>query len=89
MIEEEVNEISRAYVTDYWFDDDEEKDVTDLLNSDEWEAILEDDIIPDDSSVHEQIDSSSGQHEQHSSTMNTSFHYFSGLYNSFVRNFKS
>jgi hypothetical protein len=38
MIEEEVNEISRAYVTDYWFDD-VEKDVTDLLNSDEWETV--------------------------------------------------
>lgn len=38
MMEEEVNEISRAYVTDYWFDD-VEKDVTDLLNSDEWETV--------------------------------------------------
>lgn len=38
MMEEEVNEISRAYVTDYWFDD-VEKDVIDLLNSDEWETI--------------------------------------------------
>ncbi len=37
-MEEEVNEISRAYVTDYWFDD-VEKDVTDLLNSDEWETV--------------------------------------------------
>lgn len=38
MMEEEVNEISRAYVTDYWFDD-VDKDVTDLLNSDEWETV--------------------------------------------------
>ena len=37
-MEEEVNEICRAYVTDYWFDD-VEKDVTDLLNSDEWETV--------------------------------------------------
>lgn len=37
-MEEEVNEISRAYVTDYWFDD-VDKDVTDLLNSDEWETV--------------------------------------------------
>lgn len=37
-MEEEVNEICRAYVTDYWFDD-VERDVTDLLNSDEWETV--------------------------------------------------
>ncbi len=41
MIEKEVNEISRAFITDYWFDDDDddEKDEVDPLNSDEWEAI--------------------------------------------------
>ena len=45
MMEEEVNEISRAYVTDYWFDD-VEKDVTDLLNSDEWETVPQGKSIP-------------------------------------------
>jgi hypothetical protein len=70
MMEEEVNEISRAYVTDYWFDD-VEKDVTDLLNSDEWETVpqgifsnlqifsivflIVDYNIPDDPSIHERI----------------------------------
>ncbi len=41
MIENEVNEISRTYVTDYWFDDeeDEEKAIKDILNSYEWETI--------------------------------------------------
>jgi hypothetical protein len=41
MIEKDVNEISRAFITDYWFDDDDddEKDEVDPLNSDEWEAI--------------------------------------------------
>jgi hypothetical protein len=40
IIEKDVNEISRAFITDYWFDDeDNEKDVTDILNNDEWEAI--------------------------------------------------
>ena len=35
---EEVNEISRAYVTEYWFDD-VEQDVIDLLKNDEWETV--------------------------------------------------
>lgn len=38
MIEEEVNEISRAYVTDYWFDDIE-KEFLDLINIEDWETI--------------------------------------------------
>ncbi|UJR21103.1 hypothetical protein I4U23_024203 [Adineta vaga] len=56
MMEEEVNEISRAYVTDYWFDD-VEKDVTDLLNSDEWETVPQDYHIPEDPSIHERLGS--------------------------------
>ena len=38
MMEEEVNEISRAYVTEYWFDD-VEQDIIDLLKNDEWETV--------------------------------------------------
>jgi hypothetical protein len=43
MIEKDVNEISRAFITDYWFDDEDndEKDEADPLNNDEWEAISE------------------------------------------------
>lgn len=71
MMEEEVNEICRAYVTDYWFDD-VEKDVTDLLNSDEWETVPQskknqhflfffiivfdsDYMFPEDPSIHEHL----------------------------------
>jgi len=42
MIEREINEISRTFISDYWFDDDdglEEKDVTDILADYEWESI--------------------------------------------------
>ncbi|CAF3698911.1 unnamed protein product [Rotaria sp. Silwood1] len=44
MIEEEVNEISRTYVTDYWFDD-VEIDVMDFLNNHEWETIPPQDYL--------------------------------------------
>ena len=40
-VERDVNEISRTFITEYWFDDDEEKDATDFLNSGEWEAIAD------------------------------------------------
>ncbi|CAF5094747.1 unnamed protein product, partial [Rotaria sp. Silwood1] len=42
--EEEVNEISRTYVTDYWFDDIE-IDVMDFLNNHEWETIPPQDYL--------------------------------------------
>ncbi|CAF0884523.1 unnamed protein product [Rotaria sp. Silwood1] len=91
MLEEEVNEISRAYVTDYWFDD-VEKDVIDLLNSDEWETIPQDYLIPDDPSIHERIislPSTSGQ--QHQSVMSGSIDFLrnrgSSLFNSVFRSF--
>jgi len=74
-MEEEVNEISRAYVTDYWFDD-VEKDVTDLLNSDEWETVPQDYNIPEDPSVHERLGSlpnlTGYQQPQHLSVMSGS-----------------
>ena len=48
ILENDVNEISRTFVTDYWFDDDnnnnnnnDEKDIGDILNSNEWEAVPE------------------------------------------------
>ncbi|CAF0766473.1 unnamed protein product [Didymodactylos carnosus] len=45
MIEREVNDISRAYVTDYWWDDFEKYD---MLNGDDWETVPQDYNIPDD-----------------------------------------
>ncbi|CAF0839924.1 unnamed protein product [Adineta ricciae] len=93
MMEEEVNEISRAYVTDYWFDD-VEKDVTDLLNSDEWETVPQDYHIPEDPSIHERLGSlpsiSGQQHQtQHLSVMSGSIGFLknkgSTLFNSVFR----
>ncbi|CAF0968761.1 unnamed protein product [Adineta steineri] len=76
MMEEEVNEISRAYVTDYWFDD-VEKDVTDLLNSDEWETVPQDYHIPEDPSIHERLGPlpSLSTQQQHISVMSGSFDF--------------
>lgn len=37
-MEEEVNELSRGYVTEYWFDD-VERDSNNIVNSDEWETV--------------------------------------------------
>ncbi|CAF0841091.1 unnamed protein product [Rotaria sordida] len=91
MMDEEVNEISRAYVTDYWFDD-VEKDVIDLLNNDEWETIPQDYLIPDDPSIHERINSlPSSSSQQHQSVMSGSIDYLrnrgSNLFNSVFRSF--
>ncbi|CAF4413683.1 unnamed protein product [Rotaria socialis] len=87
MMEEEVNEISRAYVTDYWFDD-VEKDVMDILTGDEWETISHDYNIPDDPSIHERMSSSPSISIPHPhSTMNGSIGYLktisSSVFNSF------
>jgi hypothetical protein len=90
-MEEEVNEISRAYVTDYWFDD-VEKDVTDLLNSDEWETVPQDYNIPEDPSTQERLGalpSFSGQQQPHPSVMSNSIGFLknkgSTLFNSVFR----
>lgn len=92
MIEKEVNEICRAYVTDYWFDDIE-KDVTDLLNSDEWETVPQDYNIPDDPSIHERVGPLPtplrAQQQQHQSMMSGSIGFFSSrasdIFNSVFR----
>ncbi len=41
MIEKEINEISRTFSSDYWFDDDDnvEKNEKDILDNYEWESI--------------------------------------------------
>jgi len=41
MIEKEINEISRTFSSDYWFDDDDnvEKNEIDILDNYEWESI--------------------------------------------------
>ncbi|CAM4742828.1 unnamed protein product [Rotaria magnacalcarata] len=89
MMEEEVNEISRAYVTDYWFDD-VEKDVMDILTGDEWETISHDYYIPDDPSIHERMSSLPSISIPHPhSTMNGSIGYLKTISSSVLNSFFS
>ncbi len=43
IIQKDVKEMNRTFISDYWFDDDDDniKDVTDILNNDEWEAVTD------------------------------------------------
>ncbi|CAF0741841.1 unnamed protein product [Adineta steineri] len=52
IIERDINEINRTFITDYWFDDydehDDEEEVINILNNSEWETIAHGYYIPDD-----------------------------------------
>ncbi|UJR28391.1 hypothetical protein I4U23_009632 [Adineta vaga] len=94
-IENDVKDISRtSFMNEYWFDDDiNDNDEADLLNNYEWEAVSQDNYIPNDPSVSDQTDSlPSTSSQQHSTLMSSSIDFLknksSSIFDSFVRNFK-